>query len=510
MPAIDQQPGDIIVLQRGRVVFVVEELREAVAVVAAARGHHVGDERPAGMPLVQVALDRRELAAEVSLRVLALEAVYEVLELGAVPLEAHALRGVQPVAGRLPAVLVEAYERAPDLAYVVRADVPPPRVVHVQLAADHPLVRGRVAHLPRDRVLHRAVQDVRLAVDRRLHQVRRRGLPEAREQRPQRCALDALEDLLGNLVGALVYPAVLALDPCGERPQHVVYGPELARAEEGALHEPHAVLHGALALRVGLAAHPERDVLLVQEGPEGGGLEDLAVDLLRHEHAVLVDHVGADAPAALAAEAVERPARLLRAEPVVLRVHAEQARVPQQHAHEVHDEAAPAVLLPEVDLGHPAGLGDVDDVVAPARVGPLLDPALLAQAADVVAQRLLVAGKGVHLAGLHEALHEHVVDRAHVAARVPLQYLDDRRRERLDVERGLLPHPRVAVLRDAVHVVVLAHRLERRNLVVARPEGVVGLADGVARELQLLYLLDHPVLYHLVAPSGRSLVGHDR
>ena len=99
-------------------------------------------------PLVEVALDRGELPSQVARLVLLLEAVHEVLELGAVPLDAHALGRVEPVAGGLLPVLLQADEGALDVAHVVRADVAAPPVVYVQLAADDALVGCGVAHLP--------------------------------------------------------------------------------------------------------------------------------------------------------------------------------------------------------------------------------------------------------------------------------------------------------------------------------------------------------------------------
>lgn len=107
----------------------------AVAEVPAARGHHVGHKRAVGPLLVQAALDCRELLPEMALGVLPLEAVDEVPGVDAIPLDAHAPRHVQPVAGGLAAVLVDPDEAALHLAYVVGADVAAPAVADARLGA---------------------------------------------------------------------------------------------------------------------------------------------------------------------------------------------------------------------------------------------------------------------------------------------------------------------------------------------------------------------------------------
>lgn len=417
-----------------------------------------------------------------------------------VPLSAHALCGVEPVAGGLPPVLVEPVEGSLDRAYLVRADVATPVVVYVQPAADHAIARGRVAHLPGHRVLGRPVQHVRLGVHRCLHQVYRRGFPEAGHERPELAPLLVLEDALRDLVGALACAAVLAVLPRRQRALDLVDRGELALpgGEVGRFHEPRAVLDASLTLRVGLVANPGRDLLLRKERLERRRLEDLAAGLLGDEHAVLVDSQRPHPAAAAAEEAVYRAAGLLGVGLVVLRAHPQPPRVPEQHAHEVHGEPGGALLLAEACLGLLSrGRGVYVVVGAPGDL-EFRDRPLALEPVYEVAQRLLVAGQSLHLARIHEPLLQHVVDGAHVASWVERHGLDDRRAQGLHVERGVLPHPRVVVVGRSVHVVVLTHRLDARNLPVPSPQLVVGVVGREAGQPRLLYLLDHPVPYHLI------------
>ena len=215
----------------------------------------------------------------------------------------------------------------------------------------------------------------------------------------------------------------------------------------------------------------------MEEVLEGLRLEDLAVDLVRDEHAVLVDHELLDAPSALHREAVQRAAGLLRAELVVLRIHPEEPRVPEHDADEVHHEAVPAVVLPEVDLGLLARVGRGHHVVEPAVLLLRCYLPALAQVADVVPQRLLIARQYLVLAALDELLDENVVDRAHVASGVHLQYAEYLGPERLLVEGMRLPDLRMAVVRRGIHVVVLPERLLAGHLRVPAPQLVPRLRE---------------------------------
>ena len=256
-----------------------------------------------------------------------------------------------------------------------------------------------------------------------------------------------------------------------------------------------------------LVAAPEPEVLLLQERVERLGGEHLAVGLGPDEDAVLVDDQLLRPPPDLAHEAVDGRARLLRVEPVVLRADAQVARHAQQHAQEVHGEAAVALGLAEVELELPARLRVVHVVVEAAAPLGLRDLARLAKPAYVVAQRPLAAGQGVPLGPLvvDEPLEQHVVDRAHVAPGVQLEYLEHRRAERLDVEGVRLGGPCVQVLGHAVHVVVLPDRGHRRRP-LAHPahEVVPHLVEGVASLLQVLYLLYNHLLEHPGLPSNAS------
>ena len=177
--------------------------------------------------------------------------------------------------------------------------------------------------------------------------------------------------------------------------------------------------------------------------------------------------------------------------------------MPKDDAHEVHREPLAAIILAEVDLGLLAGRRGAHDIVPAAPVRGLLDGAGPLEVVDEVAQSLLVARKRRVLAALHEHLDEDVVDRAHVAAWVGGDDVYDGAPERLGVEGHALAHLRMVVVRRAVHVVVLAHRLLAWHLGVPAPELRVWLGERIPRSLELLYLPDHLVLYHLVAPYGR-------
>ena len=129
-----------------------------------------------------------------------------------------------------------------------------------------------------------------------------------------------------------------------------------------------------------LVAAPEPEVLLLQERVERLGGEHLAVGLGPDEDAVLVDDQLLRPPPDLAHEAVDGRARLLRVEPVVLRADAQVARHAQQHAQEVHGEAAVALGLAEVELELPARRRVVHVVVEAAAPLGLRDLARLANA----------------------------------------------------------------------------------------------------------------------------------
>ena len=135
-------------------------------------------------------------------------------------------------------------------------------------------------------------------------------------------------------------------------------------------------------------------------------------------------------PFALAGEAVDGVARLLRAVSMVLGIDSQEPQVPEQDADEMDHQPVAAVHLSEVDLRLLPWVRRLDHVVAPPAVLLLAGLPRPAQIADVV----LVAWQYLAPSALYVFLNEKVVDRAHRAAGVLRQEVQELRPEGLRIE----------------------------------------------------------------------------
>ena len=210
-----------------------------------------------------------------------------------------------------------------------------------------------------------------------------------------------------------VYTLILALKPTGKRTPYIINTGDRSCTEEVFLYKTNSILDGTLALRIGLIAYPEFQILLRTEIFKNSGFDDFSVSLAGHKYGILIYNKNGWTTAKFAKRPINGLTCFNCIVFVVLCVYAQQAAVSKQQTDEMYGVTPVKRHLSEIYQHLLPGRGIKDMVINTSMFIAGIDLARFLQMVYIVSERLFIARKAIVFSILDELFFEDVVNRGY-------------------------------------------------------------------------------------------------